>query len=103
MQSVYLQGIMKNNADMGYEKTNPKQTQFARRVKLMQSVYLQRIMKIKPSSGPKKTNPIQSQSKPILKRINVNFCAAGYYESKQKALKKPPLLKVNSEPLRKDW
>ena len=23
MQSVYLQRIMKNNADMGYEKTNP--------------------------------------------------------------------------------
>jgi hypothetical protein len=27
MQSVYLQRIMKKNADMGYEKTNPKQTQ----------------------------------------------------------------------------
>ena len=24
----------------------------------------------------------QSQSKPILKRMNVNFCATGYYESK---------------------
>jgi len=24
----------------------------------------------------------QTQSKPILKRMNVNFCAAGYYESK---------------------
>ena len=35
--------------------------------------------------------------------MNVNFCAAGYYKSKQKALKKPPLLEVNSEPLRKDW
>ncbi len=28
MQSVYLQRIMKNNADMGYEKTKPIQTQF---------------------------------------------------------------------------
>jgi len=27
MQSVYLQRIMKNNADMGSKKTNPKQTQ----------------------------------------------------------------------------
>jgi len=29
MQSVYLQRIMKKNADKGYEKTKPKQTQFA--------------------------------------------------------------------------
>ena len=29
MQSVYLQRIMKKNADNGYEKTKPKQTQFA--------------------------------------------------------------------------
>jgi len=28
MQSVYLQRIMKKNADKGYEKTKPKQTQF---------------------------------------------------------------------------
>ena len=27
MQSVYLQGIMKKNADRSYEKTKPKQTQ----------------------------------------------------------------------------
>jgi len=45
------------------------------------------------------SNPIQTQSKPILERINVNFCTAGYYKSKQKALKKPPLLKVNSKSL----
>ncbi len=38
-----------------------------------------------------------------IKRMNVNFCVTGYYKSKQKALKKPPLLEVNSEPLRKDW
>ncbi len=45
------------------------------------------------------SNPI----KPNFKIMNVNFCATVYYESKQKALKKPPLLEVNSEPLRKDW
>jgi len=28
MQSLYLQRIMKKNADRGYEKTKPKQTQF---------------------------------------------------------------------------
>ena len=56
------------------------------------------VQKNKPNS-----NPIQTQSKPILERMNVNFCVTGYYESKQKALKKPPLLEVNSEPLRKDW
>jgi hypothetical protein len=42
-------------------------------------------------------------SKPIFKRMNVNFCTKGYYKSKLKALKKPPLLEVNSESLRKDW
>ncbi len=26
--------------------------------------------------------PNQSQTKPILERMNVNFCATGYYESK---------------------
>ncbi len=41
-------------------------------------------------------------SKPILK-MNVNLCVTGYYESKPKALKKPPLVEVNSEPIRKDW
>ena len=29
--------------------------------------------------------------------MNVNFCVTGYYKSKQKALKKPPLLEVNSK------
>jgi len=28
IQSLYLQRIMKKNADKGYEKTNPKQSQF---------------------------------------------------------------------------
>jgi len=34
MQSVYLQRIMKKYAAKGYEKTKPKQTQFAKRVKI---------------------------------------------------------------------
>jgi len=39
-------------------------------------------MKINPIGHLVKTNPIQTQSKPILEGMNVNFCAAGYYESK---------------------
>ena len=45
------------------------------------------------------SNPIRTQSKPILKRMNVNFCAAWYYKSKPKAVKKPLLLEVNSKSL----
>ena len=33
----------------------------------------------------------QSQSKPILERMNVNFCATGYYESK-------PAIRVAGKP-----
>jgi hypothetical protein len=50
---------------------------------------------MKPPSGPKK----QTQTNPILERMNVNFCSTGYYKSKQKALKKPPLVEVNSKSL----
>jgi len=35
------------------------------------------FQKNKPNS-----NPIQTQTKPILERMNVNFCATKYYESK---------------------
>ena len=45
----------------GGEKTNPIQTQFFKRLKLMQSVYLQRIMKKNAANGYEKTNPKQSQ------------------------------------------
>ena len=45
----------------------------------------------------------KANSNPIFKRMNVNLCVTGYYKSKPKALKKPPLVEVNSEPLRKDW
>ena len=64
MQSVYLQRIMKKYADKGYEKTKPKQTQFAKRVKLMQSLYLQRIIKNNAAKGYEKTNPNKPNSNP---------------------------------------
>jgi hypothetical protein len=60
-------------------------------------------MKINGSGESEKTKPIQTQTKPILEIMNVNFCVKGYYKSKQKAVEKPPLVEVNSEPLRKDW
>jgi len=75
MQSVYLQRIMEKNAAKGYEKTKPKQTQFPQSQKRTQTLVQQRIMKVKPPSGSEK----QTQSKPILERMNVNFCAAGHY------------------------
>jgi len=61
MQSVYLQRIMKKTAAKRYEKTKPKQTQFAKRVKLMQSLYLQRNMKKYAAKGYEKTKPKQTQ------------------------------------------
>jgi hypothetical protein len=68
------------------------------------------VQQNKPNSNPIKACPERIEfilsviegNGPISKKMNVNFCSTGYYESKQKALKKPPLLKVNSEPLRKD-
>ncbi|MBA7620416.1 hypothetical protein ES703_27765 [subsurface metagenome] len=44
------------------------------------------VRKNKPNS-----NPIRTQSKPILERMNVNFCATGYYESK-------PAIRVAGKP-----
>ena len=71
-----------------------------------------------PLAGQKnktKTNPIKSSPEKAealsapegavewanFKKMNVNFYATGYYESKYNAAEKPPLLKVNSEPFRK--
>ncbi len=45
---------------------------------------------------PKKTNPIQSQSKPILERMNVNFCAKGHYESKPTFAANNPNVDINT-------
>jgi len=36
----------------------------------------------KQRRGRRKNKPKQSQSKPILERMNVNYCATGYYQSK---------------------
>ncbi|MFZ2147650.1 MAG: hypothetical protein WAV28_10565 [Sedimentisphaerales bacterium] len=68
------------------------------------------VQQNKPNSNPIKACPERIEfilsviegNGPISKKMNVNFCSTGYYESKQKALKKPPLLKVNSEPIIKD-
>jgi len=56
--------------------SNPIQSQFDERVKLMQSVYLQRIMKKNTEMGQKnkaKTNPIQSQLFPLNDQINIIY------------------------------
>ncbi|MBA7669086.1 hypothetical protein ES703_77214 [subsurface metagenome] len=42
MQSVYLQRIMKKNADRGYEKTKPKQTQYKPKTNPIQTQFFQK-------------------------------------------------------------
>ncbi len=54
---------MKKNAAKGYEKTNPKQTQFPKWPKRTQISLSQRIMKMNHLQAPKK----QSQNKPNFK------------------------------------
>ena len=66
MQSVYVQRIMKKNADTSYEKTNPKQTQF----KPNQSQFKPNQSQFKPNSNPIKANfkyrpPIMGTDCPI--------------------------------------
>jgi len=82
----------------GY-KNKPNQTQFKAKTnpiskmpKMNLNIYLTMNYKNLSRWRPKKTNPIQTQSKPILKRMNLNFCDTGYYDSKQKAVEKPPLV-----------
>ena len=67
------------------------------------NIYYTKVYKNETAFRRVKTNPKQSQNKPNFRKKNVTFCFTGYYESKQKALKKPPLLEVNSKPLIKDW
>jgi len=58
------------------QKTNPIQTQFDERAKLMQSLYLQRIMKKNKEMGQKKQSqfkPNQSQLFPLNDQINVIY------------------------------
>jgi len=61
--------LTKNKAN-----SNPIQTQFDERPKLMQSVYIQRIMKKNANMGQKnkaKTNPISNET--MLIWANTNF------------------------------
>ncbi len=67
------------------------------------SIYLQTAYENKSDWTIGENKPNSNPIKPNFKIMNVNFCAAWYYKSKPKAVKKPPLLKVNSEPFRKDW
>ncbi len=53
MQSVYLQRIIKKNADRGYEKTNPIQSQFKPNTNPIQTQF-----KANQSQNKPKTNPI---------------------------------------------
>ena len=52
---------------------------------------------MKPPSGPKK----QTQTKPILEAMFVNFCTAGYYESKPvfAVRKGSQIIQISSSPL----
>jgi len=76
-------------------KTNPIQTQFLQRVKLMQSVYLQRIMEKNAAKGYEKTKPIQTQ---FLQRPKMNanvFVTKDYRKKDDFAVQKN---KPNSNP-----
>jgi len=53
MQSVYLQRIMKKNADKGYEKTNP----ISEMAKMNANIFITKDYENEPPSGPEKTNP----------------------------------------------
>jgi len=52
-------------------KTNPIQTQFDERPKLMQSAYIQRIMKKNAAMGPKKQSQFKSNSNPICRKVAI--------------------------------
>ena len=69
-------GKNKANSNPIKAKTNPIQTQFAERAKMMQSEYLQRIMKNNAAKGYEK----QSQNKPNFKR---DLTKMGHRESAQ--------------------
>jgi len=65
--------------------SNPIKANFFKIPNECKLTYNKRLQKKRRFRSPKKQTqfkPNQSQSKPILKRMNVNFCAAGYYESK---------------------
>ena len=66
MQSLYLQRIMKKNVAKGYEKTNPKQTQFLQKPKMHANLYITKDYENETAFRPKKTNPNKPNSKPAL-------------------------------------
>ncbi len=53
MQSVYLQRIMKKNADKGYEKTNP----ISEMAKMNANIFITKDYENEPPSDPEKTTP----------------------------------------------
>jgi len=61
MQSVYLQRIIKKNADKGYEKTKPKQTQFLQRPKMNASVFATKDYENETAFRLQKNKPKQTQ------------------------------------------
>ena len=71
---------MKKNADKGYEKTKPKQTQFAKCSNEHKLCFNKGLQKKRRFRSPKK----QSQNKPNFRKaqMNVNFYSQKDYENK---------------------
>jgi len=69
MQSVYLQRITKKNAVKGYEKTNPKQTQFPKRPKMNANLFTKKDYENFIPLAGYKNKPNQSQSFAPLFRV----------------------------------
>jgi len=108
--SIFLQMPYENKCDwtLGENKPNsnpikPKTNPISEMPKMNLNIYPTMNYKNLSRWRGKKTNPIQTQFKPNFRKMNVNFCFTVYYENKQKAVEKPLLLQVNSEPLSKDW
>jgi len=57
MQSVYLQRIMKKNADSGYKKTKPIQSQFLQRPKMNANVFVTKDYRKKDAFAVRKNKP----------------------------------------------
>ena len=57
---------MKKNVAKGYEKTNPKQTQFLQKPKMHANLYITKDYENETAFRPKKTNPNKPNSKPAL-------------------------------------
>ena len=75
MQTLYLQGIMKKNSDTGYEKTKPKQTQFAKRHEMNATTVLTKDYENQPPWGSKSN---QTQFPPGSKSTPTPLQKTGY-------------------------